>query len=460
MANIFKLLILFAALSLATPVVSQETASETIQSDIAPTETKPTDAQIQSEINRIFGEIESLGRVDASVNAGVVTLSGITATADATARAENIAARVNGVVTVENEIERDVSVDSRLTPALEETRNYIADAIKFTPLFALALAVFALIAFVGWLLSGWRSLWRRATPNAFIAEIAATSIRLVFIVLAAIAALSLLDATALLGAFLGAAGVLGLAVGFAVRDTIENYIASIMLSLRQPFRPNDHVRIDDKEGRVIRLTSRATVLMTLDGNHLRIPNAAVFKAVILNYSRNEDRRFQFDLGVDADDDPLAAIDTGLDTIRALAFVLKEPAPAAFIKDVGDSNIVITFTAWIDQSQSDFMKSRSVALAAAKDALEEAGFALPEPIYRLRFDAASPPILKEAASATVSETSTASVAAQKKDLSAKSKRARADQALDTRPDTHIADKVEEERLETGEADLLDDDAPVE
>jgi hypothetical protein len=75
----------------------------------------------------------------------------------------------------------------------------------------------------------------------------------------------------------------------------------VMLSVRQPFRPNDHVVIDGKEGRVIRLTSRATVLMTLDGNHLRIPNGAVFKAVILNYTRNAERRFDFKLGVDAED---------------------------------------------------------------------------------------------------------------------------------------------------------------
>ena len=111
---------------------------------------------------------------------------------------------------------------------------------------------------------------------------------------------------------LGAAGVAGLAVGFAVKDTIENYVASVMLSVRQPFRPNDHVVIDGKEGRVIRLTSRATVLMTLDGNHLRIPNGAVFKAVILNYTRNAERRFDFKLGVDADDDAQAAATLGVD----------------------------------------------------------------------------------------------------------------------------------------------------
>ena len=85
----------------------------------------------------------------------------------------------------------------------------------------------------------------------------------------------------------------GLAVGFALRDLVENYIASLMLSLRQPFAPNDQVLIEGFEGRVVRLTSRATILMTLDGNHVRIPNAVVFKGTIVNLSHNPERRLRF-----------------------------------------------------------------------------------------------------------------------------------------------------------------------
>ena len=204
-------------------------------------------------------------------------------------------------------------------------------------------------------------------------------------------------------AAMAAAGVIGLAVGFAVKDTIENYIASIMLSIRQPFRPNDHVVIDDKEGRVLRLTSRATILMTLDGNHLRIPNATVFKAVILNYTRNPKRRFDFELGVDADDDPLAAIETGLATLKSHDFVLDDPAPFACIQQVGDSNIVILYAGWVDQEKTSYMQARSVALASVKTALEAAGFALPEPIYRLRFDNGAAMNISEATSQPAAET---------------------------------------------------------
>ena len=445
---------LAVALAMMAGAAAQDAGEAPLADEIEAAAPAASDAEIAARIEGILSEIDALSDVAVDVRSGVVTLSGMTATADAAARAEAIAARVAGVVTVENQIERDVSVDARVAPAIDEAQGYLSDAVRFAPLFALAVGVFLLIAFAGWLLSGWSAFWRRIAPNAFIAELAATTTRIVFLVLGAIAALSLLDATALLGAFLGAAGVLGLAVGFAVRDTIENYIASIMLSLRQPFRPNDLVRIDDQEGHVIRLTSRATILMTPDGNHLRIPNAAVFKAVILNYSRNPERRFEFELGVDADDDPVAAMETGLNAIGELEFVLKDPAPLAFIRQVGDSNIVIFFGAWIDQREADFQKSRSVALRAAKNALEEAGFALPEPIYRLRFDAAAPAVLKQADGASIAVGSAPEAPPKRTPPPP------ASEEIDVAPDTHIAEKVEEERREAGGDDLLDDQAPVE
>ncbi|WP_428407638.1 mechanosensitive ion channel domain-containing protein [Hyphococcus sp.] len=445
--------LLAAAMIVAAPLYAQENAPVDPEPVIETAPPGASDAEIAARIRDIFAEIDSLQGVQASVASGVVTLSGETQTADAAARAEAIAARINGVVTVENRIERDVSVSTRLTPAAGQAETFFRDAVRSLPLLLLALAAFAAIAAFGWGLSTWRWLWRRITPNPFIAELAASTFRGLFFIFGAVAALSLLDATALLGAFLGAAGVIGLAVGFAVRDTIENYIASIMLSLRQPFRPNDHVVIDDKEGRVIRLTSRATILMTLDGNHLRIPNATVFKAIILNYTRNPERRFDFQLGVDADDDPIAAIETGVEAMKALDFVLKDPPPMGFIKAVGDSNIVIFFAGWVDQRKADFAKSRSLALTAAKDALEDAGFALPEPIYRLRFDEKAPPILKETAAAAVTET-------KPEEKAEKRERAAASKAQDVAPDTHLEEKVEEERREEPQGDLLSPTAPVE
>ena len=393
-----------------------------------------------------------------SVQEGVVTLGGTAPDDAAVARAATIAAGVQGVVTVENGIARDVSVD--LSAGIGSLGDRIAGFTRMLPLIALALGVGIAIALSGYLLAALSGLWRRLAPNGFLAELIASAIRFVFIVLGAVVALDMIGAGALLGAVLGGAGVIGIALGFAMRDTVENYVASLMLSLRQPFRANDHVVIDSHEGRVIRLTSRATVLMTLDGNHLRIPNATVFKGVILNYTRNPQRRFDFKLGVDADDDAEAARQLGKDTLAGLDFVLANPAPEVRITEVGDSSVVLQFLAWVDQREADWYRGKSRAIATCKVALEQAGFALPEPIYRLRFDQRTATLPFQNVGETGGAKATPPAPPAPAPAPAPSTAAAVE--ADVAPGDEIARMVEEERQDAGEqaSDLLDSSRPVE
>ncbi len=424
---------------------SPSTASTPIATTVAVTESQ----DIAQRIHDIFAEIIPLRAVQIRVSAGVVTLSGIVQNADDIKRAEAIASRVAGVVTVQNDLERDLDVTTNLTPTLGQFKADMKGLLRALPLMGVAMGVGLLIMVLGYLLASINRLWRWIMPNPFLAEIAATFIRFISIVLGLIAALEVLGATALLSGVLGGAGVVGIALGFAARDMAGNYVASLMLSLRQPFRANDLVVIEGHEGRVIRLTSRATVLMTLDGNHLRIPNLIVFKSVILNYTYNSKRRFSFDLGVDADDDPINGIAVGLKAMNDLKFVLVEPAAMAVIENVGDSNIVLRFYGWIDQKDTDFLKGRSLAIQAAKSALEGAGFALPEPIYRLRFDEGTEAPFGKAPVVTQRDIGRSRLQPEVEVTES-----------DTSPDKHIERLVAKERESADEDDLLDNTKPIE
>ena len=418
------------------------------------------DDRIATRLADIFANVPSLSGVDARVSEGVVTLTGTAPDAEAVDRAAAIAAGVQGVVTVENQVERDVSVD--IEGGVGGLGDKVQDLLRVLPLAGLALLVAIGIALLGYLLASFSRLWRRITPNVFLAELIASAIRFVFVLLGLVVALDMIGAGALMGAVLGGAGVIGIALGFALRDTIENYVASLMLSLRQPFRANDHVVIETFEGRVIRLTSRATVLMTLDGNHLRIPNSTVFKGTILNYTRNPQRRFDFVLGVDADDDAEAARQLGRDALRGLDFVLDNPAAEVRITEVGDSNVVLQFLGWIDQAQTDWHKAKTRAIAACKVALEDAGFALPEPIYRLRFDQRTATLPFQNIGEGESAAAAPAPAPKPKPSPTPSPAATA-AAEDVTPDDEIARMVESERRETGGEqanDLLDHSRPVE
>jgi small conductance mechanosensitive channel len=438
--------------ALAQPQGNEQITDPASVIEVVPGES--TDPSIQTRIEHIYEQIDALANVDVSVQEGVVTLSGQVSNDAQAQKAVALARRLQGTVTVEDEIERTLDIEGNVVPVLDQSVSKLKRWAKAWPLVVVSLLVFVLIAGAGYGLAKWGALWTRVAPNSFLAELMAQAVRVTFLVLGLVLALNLIGATTLMGTILGGAGVLGLTVGFAVRDAMENYVSSIMLSLRQPFRANDHVLINDREGKVVRLTSRATILMTLDGNHLRIPNSTVYKAVILNYTRNPERRFDFELGTDAADDPVAAMATGLEALRELEHVLGDPGPDAIIKTVGDSNIVITFMAWIDQTRSDFGKVRSLAIKVTKDALEQRGFTLPEPLYRVRLDEhglrlAEPALQSGAAAAEP-------VVDRKQAADAASPEA----VLDVSPDTHIEAMVNDERSQSGEDDLLDSARPVE
>lgn len=405
----------------------------------------PTDTQIAARLTGIYQQLSDTNTVTVAVSSSVVTLSGDVANTEAAERAINIAARTDGVVAVQDDITRTLRVTDNVSPLLHETRDMVTGFVRALPLIGAALlSLIGIILFGRWL-SRRNRLIKRFAKNPFMVELIANAVKLAFIVIALVVALNILGATALIGTVLGGAGIIGIALGFGIRDTVENYIASLLLSIRQPFRAQDYVVIGDQAGIVVRLNTRATILMTLDGNHLRIPNAKVFKADILNYSTNPTRRFSFGVGVDSADDPVSAIRLGTSILSGLDFVLSEPEPKGAIRDVGDSSILIDFYGWIDQRETDFGSARSQAIRDVKDALENDGFSLPEPIYRLKVDGAAP--------------SQATASTQNKAVPAKPKLK--GEMMQTDADMTITEKVAEERkTPDGQTDLLSDDAPPE
>jgi len=247
---------------------------------------------------------------------------------------------------------------------LAEFYRFLAGA----PLLLVALALTAAAWWIGAWLARRAVVARIAGGNPFLDNLLATTIRGGSALLGLTVGLQLMNATAVIGAVLGTAGVVGIALGFAFKDIVENYIAGVLLSLRQPFRPHDHVRIADNEGLVAAMTARATVLTTLDGNQLRVPNALVFKSVVLNFSQNPSRRFEFDLAA-ADDDGLDAAQARIRrSVEAVDGVLADPDPESFVVASADGKASVRVRGWIDQRRSDIDQVRSAALRAATAAL--------------------------------------------------------------------------------------------
>jgi small-conductance mechanosensitive channel len=336
-----------------------------------------------------------------------------------------------------------------LTPVLEQLQHEANRLLTALPLLVLSL----LLVWLAWLIGRWlgrgRLFERVARRNPFLRSLMRTTVQWVVTGIGVLVALEIMNATAMVGAVLGTAGVLGVALGFAFKDILENYLAGILLSLRQPFAQRDHVVIDGNEGIVMALTSRATVLMTLDGNHLRLPNALVFRGVTLNYTRNPSRRFEFDVGVGVNEDLVAAQNLGISALAGIDGMLAKPPPRAFIAALGDSSVQVRFHGWVDQRSHEFLLVRSEAIREVKLALEAGGMDMPEPIYRVQLHqspgAAVAPGTRPAAAAVTPASAPTPGAGQ--------------QAVDTRATSDLDEQIDRD-AHTGDQDLLDDAAPRE
>jgi len=368
--------------SITDLITNKPVNNAVINKKVIATKSVQDDEKIHTRLQKIFSELDELKNIKINVSNGVVELSGNTLSNANRDKAVQLASQIEGVVEVENKIEINSDLASRLEKTTQRLLIIGKQIIDEAPIFLIALFVFIMFWFVGNWISDRESLYEYFTSNKFIAALLGQIVHLLFIITGLVIALMLLDATGLIGTILGAAGVVGLAVGFAVRDTVENYIASILLSLRNPFDVNDYVSIADQKGNVVRLTSRATILISPDANHIRIPNSTVFKSVIVNYTRLPERRFQFDIKISPKEDILHAQALIIDTLNRLTSILKDPKPSVLVNDVVDGGVILRIFAWVDQRKNSLSKVRGEAIREIKQVFDKNEIDMPGTVYKI------------------------------------------------------------------------------
>lgn len=398
-----------------------------------PADSGTVEAPLEARLQAIYDQVDHFQNIRVSVRDGVVHLTGAVVQARHATDAEELARTFDEVVYVVNDISAESDLSDRVEPALSRLQRYGTILLDFWPVALLALLIVVGTVAMTRIVGRWDPPERvQMSPLAW--GMVRRVIQFIVTVIGLVITFDLLGVTSLVGALLGTAGVAGLVIGFAFRDIMENYLAGVLLSLRQPFRVNDVVSIDEYEGRVVRLTSREVVLLTFDGNHVRLPNAHVFKSVLVNYTQHAKRLLFFDVGVGVKEDLLEVKRLGIETLDAMNGILPDPAPFARIRELGDSTVLIRFHGWVDQDEADFFKVKSEALRLVKQALDEADVEMPEPTYRLQLYQAGdvePRAPKQSGASAVDEAG----------------------SIDVVPDRRLEERVEEELRSSDEPNLL-------
>ncbi len=340
------------------------------------------DARIGDRIVGIFSQIDEFKGIEVVVQSGVVTLSGQVPSAQTRDEALALVGRTEGVVMTVDRLDEPAAVTAQLSPAVESLKQLRRTLLTKLPLIAIAILIAVAFVALANFINKRHKWFQRLRISSLKETLARRLVRVVVIGIGVVLALEVLNATAAVGAVLGAAGLVGIAIGFAFQNILENYLSGILLSTRNPFDIGDVIEIKGRTGKVALLTARDTVLVTLDGNHLRIPNSMVINSELLNLTRNPLRRFEFMVGVSVDLDLAEAREIGLAALARNPGVLADPKPVMLVDNLGESTVNLKCLAWLDQTKHDFHKTRSQAIRMVKEAFDAAGLEMPEPIYRV------------------------------------------------------------------------------
>ena len=179
--------------------------------------------------------------------------------------------------------------------------------------------------------------------------------------------------------FIAGLGVAGFTIGFALQDMAKNFISGMLLLYRQPFNIGDTVEISSFRGKVVEINVRDTVIETLDGEFVIIPNTAVFENPIINFTNMPLRRRSVMIGLGYEEDADRAIEIFLEAIKSVSGVEDDPSPTVRAEKLGDSALILSALFWIDQEKNDLLGVHSNVIKAIKVAAEENQINLPYPM---------------------------------------------------------------------------------
>jgi len=176
-------------------------------------------------------------------------------------------------------------------------------------------------------------------------------------------------------------GLTSLALGFALKDIISNFVSGILILGLRPFQIGDEIVVGETEGSVQRIRLRATEIKTYDGRLVLVPNAELFTSRVTNNTAAPVRRTSVEVPVAYGTDLARAERALLSAVQGVAEVLAAPEPSVRVRLLGASDMVLELRFWTDSGRADLLATTSVVRRRVVEAFGDAGLPLPEPDLR-------------------------------------------------------------------------------
>ena len=357
----------------------------------APAKEELSPAPAKVDVNPVARDEEILKRLQSVLDAtdwftdpqvrveeGVVFLNGRAESEELKKWAGDLARNTQDVVAVVNRMEVLDPPVWDFRPASSGLLILWRDFIRSLPFIVFGLLILALSIGAGMLATkGARPFLRRRIRTKLLQNVIARGVGGLVVICGAYLILRVSGLTQLALTVVGGTGLIGLIVGIAFREITENFLASIFLSMQRPFETGDLVEVSGVTGYVQQLNMRTTILMTLDGNLVQIPNASVYKSNLRNFTTTSNRREDFVVGIGYDDAISEAQEIARKVLADHPAVLNDPEPSVLVDSLGRSTVDLRVYFWLNGRTHSWLKVRSSVIRLVKRAFQEHGISMPD-----------------------------------------------------------------------------------
>ncbi|OWY63792.1 mechanosensitive ion channel protein MscS [cyanobacterium TDX16] len=278
-------------------------------------------------------------------------------------------------------------MNAEISTAWNKIQATIDGFIALLPNIILAFIVFIIFFFAArWLKSIVKRLTRRHRQARNLGMVLGRLAQGIALLIGLFVTLSIVIPTFKAGDLIQLLGISGVAIGFAFRDILQNFLAGILILLTEPFQIDDQIVFKDFEGTVENIETRATTIRTYDGRRIVIPNSELFTNSVTVNTAFDTRRIEYDVGIGYGDDVEEAKRLMLAAIHSVDEVLTDPAPDVLVLELTQSSVNIRARWWIKPPRrADDLSSRDKVISAIKQKLYvENGIDLPYPTRQILF----------------------------------------------------------------------------
>lgn len=179
-----------------------------------------------------------------------------------------------------------------------------------------------------------------------------------------------------IGSLVSSLGIGSVAIGFAFKDILQNWLAGMLILLKQPFKIGDVIAVSGHEGVVEAIETRSTIIKKFNAERILIPNSQIYTSAIVVKTAYAVRRFEYEVGIGYSDDIAQATDVIFGVLSQIDGIQTDPAPDVATVDLAASWVTLRVRWWVDAEAVSPYEVKAAVLTQMKNAFDASGIDMP------------------------------------------------------------------------------------